>query len=127
MSRWSLVLMAGVLSLGGCASEPPGPSAATLQVALATPAQDDGAVLFTITGGPVDSIDAPDYQVYSRQTDANTLRVIVMGALKPGLIARIHIPDQSRIADYSGAVNQVAARDSYAQRDPTGYGLTLAP
>ncbi len=127
MSRWPLVLTAGLLSLGGCSSEPPGPSAATLQVALATPAPDDGAVLFTITGGPVDSIDAADYQVYSNQRDANTLRVIVMGALKPGIIARIHIPDQSRIADYSGMVNQVAARASYTQRDPAGYGLTLAP
>ena len=126
MSRRLRLLVAGLLSIGGC-SEPPGPSAATLQLALATPAQDDGAVLFTISGGPVDSIDVSDYQLYSNRVDANTLRVIVTGALKPGVIARIHIPDQSRIADYSGTMNQVAARASYAQRDPAGYGLTLAP
>jgi hypothetical protein len=127
MSRWLPLLAAGLLSLGGCSSESPGPSAATLQVGLASPAQDDGAVLFTISGGPVDSIEAPDYQVYSNRIDANTLRVIVTGSLQPGVIARIHVPDQSRIADYSGVVDQVAARSSYALRDPAGYGLTLIP
>jgi hypothetical protein len=96
-------------------------------VTLTTPNSDDGAVLFTLSGGPVDSVEAVGHSVYSARIDANTLRVIVTGTLGPGPVARIRIPDQQQVSGYGAMVNQVAARTTYQQRDPGGYSLTLAP
>jgi hypothetical protein len=126
VSRWGVVLGLGLAGLGGCSSEAPGPGSATLSLSLSSPAQDDGAVLLTITGGPVDSIEAPGYRIYSTSPEANTYRVIIAGQLVSGPIARVHIPDERRSADYAAIVEQVAARDSYRQRDPAGYGLSFA-
>jgi hypothetical protein len=78
----------------GCSGAASGPVGATLEVVLASPAQDDGAVLLTLSGGPVDSLAAasPDYLLYSSRSDPSTLRVIVTGDLGSGPIARIHTP-----------------------------------
>jgi hypothetical protein len=104
-----------------------GPIAATLEVNFSSLADDDGAVLFTISGGPVDSVDASGYRLYLARIDSNTLRVIVAGDLGSGIIARIHIADDRRLSQYSATLDQVAARVSYAQRDPAAYSLGLTP
>lgn len=117
----------GLGLLPSCSSEPAGPTQAILTVTLTTSNGDDGAVLFTLSGGPVDSVEAVGYSVYSARIDANTIRVIVTGALGPGPVARIRIPDQRQISGYLVIVNQVAARTTYQQRDPGGYSLALAP
>ncbi|HMH57521.1 MAG TPA: hypothetical protein VK535_14780 [Gemmatimonadales bacterium] len=88
---------------------------------------DDGAVLFTITGGPVESVEAVSGIVHSAQIDANTLRVVITGNLSAGAIARVRIADLTQDSHYSAAVNQVAARATYVQRDPGQYSITLAP
>jgi hypothetical protein len=123
---WTLL---GFLTLGlvACADEPAGPTPGTLDVALATPNGDDGAVLLTITGGPVDSVEAADFPVYSARVDPNTLRVIVIGHLASGTIARIHVADNRQTSRYSAVINQVAVRTTHAQRDPSGYSVSLDP
>lgn len=113
--------------LGGCSAEPSSPTGATLEINLATPAQDDGAVLFTVMGGPIDSVESAGHALYSSRPEANTLQVIVTGNLRAGTIARIHIADERLVAQYSATINQVAARTTYAQRDPGAYSLTLTP
>jgi hypothetical protein len=99
---------------------------ATLEVRFETSAADDGAVLFTVSGGPVDSVEAPEYRVYTAQTSPTSMRVVVAGDLKAGTIARIHIADGRKLAQYSARIDQVAARGSYAQRDPISYSLLVA-
>lgn len=120
----ALALVVGTLS--GCSSEPIAPTGATLDVSFSTTADDDGAVLFTISGGSVDSVEATGLALYSAQIDASTLRVILVGDLSSGKIARIHIADERRLSQYSATINQVAARRSYTQRDPLSYSLTVA-
>jgi hypothetical protein len=123
---WRRALLGMVLvGLGGCSAEAPGPATATLSLSLASPAQDDGAVLLTLSGGPVDSIETPEYRLYSIPVDANTYRVIIAGQLSSGLIARVHIPDERRSAEYTALVEQVAARGTYRQQDPAGYRLSF--
>jgi hypothetical protein len=111
--------------VAGCSSESSGPVAATLDVSLVTQAQDDGAVLFTVSGGPVDSVEAPGYRLYATRLAPESLRVIVAGQLGAGPIARLHIPDDQRVPQYSVGIEQVAARGTYLQRNPAEYGLTL--
>jgi hypothetical protein len=104
-----------------------GPTSGTLNVQLSSLRGDDGAVLFTITGGPVESVEAVSGTVRSAQVNANTLRVVITGNLSAGTIARVRIADASQASRYSIAVNQVAARSTYVARDPGQYSVTLAP
>jgi hypothetical protein len=120
----SLALGVGLSLLSSC-SEPSGPIQGTLNVSLVTPNSDDGAVLFTVSGGPVDTIEAVGYPVYSARVDANTLRIIVTGKLGSGPVARIRIADDRRLSHYTATINQVAVRATYQQRDPSSYFLTL--
>lgn len=122
--------LGAVIGLGlavSCSHEPSGPTAGTFDVRLATPNGDDGAVLFTISGGPIEAVEPLDYRVYSARVDANTHRVIVTGDITSGPVARIRIADDRQLPRYSASVNQVAARATYVQRDPTSYVLTFAP
>jgi hypothetical protein len=112
------------LWLSGCSQDPSAPISTTLEVRLETPAQDDGAALFTISGGPIDSVDALGHALYTARVDENTTRIIVVGNLTAGAIARIHIPDERLVSQYSVALNQVAAR-GYAQRDVGSYALSM--
>jgi hypothetical protein len=98
-----------------------------LNVKLGSLRGDDGAVLFTISGGPVESVEAVSGTVRSAQIDANTLRVVITGNLSAGAIARVRIADVTQASRYSAAVSQVAARLSYVPRDPGQYSITLAP
>ncbi len=125
MTRRHALLALTIAGVTGCSSEGAGPAAATLSLSLASPAQDDGAVLLTISGGPVDSIESPEYRLYSTPMDASTYRVIIAGPLSSGLVARVHIPDDRRSADYGAVVEQVAARGTYRQQDPAGYRLSF--
>lgn len=126
MSLRSALLLSAVSAwLAGCSQEPSAPAAATLDVDLATAAHDDGAVLFTISGGPVDSVEALGHALYVARIDDNTTRIIVTGDLGAGPIARLHIGDERWLPQYTVTLNQVAAR-SYTQRDVASYGLTLS-
>jgi hypothetical protein len=118
-------LMLSVL-LFSCSSGT-GPTAGSLNVKLSSLRGDDGAVLFTITGGPVESVEAVSGTVHSVQIDANTLRVVITGKLSAGAIARVRIADVTQASRYTAAVNQVAARSTYVPRDPGQYSITLAP
>jgi hypothetical protein len=125
--RSHLLRLVFALSLGSCSKEPSAPTAAALDLQLTTPAGDDGAVLLTISGGPVDSVEAPGLVLHVNRRALNATRVIVLGDIGPGRLARIHIPDGRQSSRYSVLINQVAARHSYAQRDPAAYTLNLTP
>ena len=125
--RWALGALVGLLLLPACSGEPVGPAAGILNLSLASPQGDEGAVLFTVTGGPLDTVEAVGHGLYSARIDANTLRVVVTGDLSAGIIARIRIPDERQASDYTAIVSQVALGSSYTQRDPAGYAIALAP
>jgi hypothetical protein len=120
------VLVPAVILITACSSDSVAPVGATLEVSFATAATDDGAVLFTVSGGPVDSVEAPGFRLYSAQISPTSLRVVVAGDLRAGTIARIHIADGRKLSQYSATIDQVAARGSYAQRDPVSYSLVVA-
>jgi hypothetical protein len=111
----------------GCSNEPVGPTPAVVEVTLSTPVSDAGAMLFTISGGPVEAIERTGYTLYFARIDSHTLRAIVTGNLQPGPVARIRIADERQLSRYSATIDQVATPSSYSQRNPAGYALTLNP
>ena len=121
--RWAL---AGLLLLA-CSGEYTGPVSGTLNLSLTSPQGAQGAVLFTVSGGPVDTVEAVGYELYSARVDASTWRVIVVGELASGTVAQIRIPDNRQASQYMATVHQVALRSGYAPRDPAGYTIVLAP
>lgn len=125
MKRGFLGLI-GLTLLPAC-SPNTGPTAGTLDLQLSTPYADDGAVLLTVSGGPVDSVEAAGSRVYLSRPDEATLLLIVAGDLHAGTIGRLHIPDTRQAPGYTVVVSQVAARSSYTQRDPSQYTIQLTP
>jgi hypothetical protein len=113
--------------LASCSSGSNGPTSGSLNVQFGSLQGDEGAVLFTVSGGPIESVEAVNGAVYTAQIDPNTTRVIVAGSLSSGPIARVRIADMSNAPQYSARLDQVAVRSSYAARDPGLYSLTLAP
>ena len=124
-TRSALVVLLLAL-VTACSDDTNSPTAGAMNLNLATPNSDDGGLLFTLTGGPIDSLVAMSGQVYSAKVDPSSYRVIIAGDLAAGTIARIYLPDIRRAGGYSATVTQAAARGSYVQRDPAGYTLTLS-
>lgn len=120
-----------IASCGGDKSptEPSGPVPGVLNVALTTPNADDGALLLTISGGPVVSVEPASaaYQVYTFTPDTTNVRVLVSGDIAAGALLRIHIADSRRAASYHATIAQAASRTTFAQRALSGYTFTVAP
>lgn len=126
-----LLALLAVSSCGGdhAPTEPSGPVPGVLNVALTTPNADDGALLLTISGAPVVSVEAASaaYQVYSFIPDTNNVRVLVSGDLATGALLRIHVADTRRAASYHATISQAASRTTFAQRTLSGYSVAVAP
>ena len=119
-----LLWLSLALLLAAC-SNSTGPTAGILNVTVTSPHQDDGGILLSVYGGPVDSVEAVGYPIHSTHA-ADTVKMIVTGNLTSGVIARVHIPDSRQASRYAVHIKQVAARQTYAQRDPAGYAVVLA-
>ena len=133
-SMRTAAIAAGLLAVASCGgdhtpTEPAGPVPGVLNVALTTPNADDGAVLLTISGAPVVSVEAasPAYQVYSFTPDTNNVRVLVSGDIATGALLRIHVADTRRAASYRATIAQAASRTTFAQRTLSGYSFTVTP
>ena len=124
-----LVLLALASACGdGGPTEPAGPVPGVLKIALATPNADDGALLFTVSGGRVSTVDAATgYQIYTAQPDTMTTRILVTGDIAAGEVVRIQVPDTRSAAAYHATIAQAASRTTFAQRALAGYALAVAP
>jgi hypothetical protein len=115
------------LLLVSCSGDITGPVSGSLEVRLNSPNTDDGAALFTVTGGPVETVDAVLGTVYTAKVDGNTTRVVIAGSLTSGPIARVRIADVSHAVLYSVQLNQLAVRSTYAPRALAGYTISIIP
>jgi hypothetical protein len=135
MRRAAIGGIVGALALAGCAGESPtdpGPDPAQagwLTVEFVAAAGDVGGVLFTFSGGPIDSIRGnAGLQAFARAaTDASWQVMLIGRPLPAGAIGAIHVPDVARAAEYQATITQVAGRGAHEQRDPAGYAIRLAP
>ena len=125
-----LALLSLAASCGdGGPTGPAGPVPGVLKIALTTPNADDGALLFTVSGGRISTVDAAaaGYQIYTAQPDTLTTRILVTGDIGAGEVVRIHVPDTRSAAAYHATIAQAASRATFAQRVLAGYALAVAP
>ncbi len=132
MKRWLLVwiLLAGVYACGdGSVIGPePTPSLAPvrgwLNVQLTTPNSDDGGIMFTVAGGPIDSVRFV-HEGFSSAVSDSTWRFLATGELSTGAIAQLLVPNVDNASVYRPEIQQVAALITYELRDLAGYRLQV--
>jgi hypothetical protein len=97
-----------------------------LTVALATPNSGDRAIVVTVSGPAITSVEAGStaYVAHSR-TVSGLVRAAVFGPLASGPLLRIQVPDVAKAAAYSATVVEVSDAGN-ALRDPAGYTLSVA-
>ena len=133
MKRWFLVwiLLAGVYACGDgsvIGPEPtPLPAAAVpgwLRVQLTTPHSDDGGIMFTVAGGPIDSVRFI-HEGFASAVSDSIWRFLATGELSNGAIAQLLVPNVDNASVYLPEIQQVAALVTYELRDLAGYRLQV--
>ncbi len=121
-----------VVMLGSCGGEeppsgpPPPPSGpGFLQVLLQTPRINDGALLITLSGGPLDSLRVSQATLLTAPPGVNDQQVIIAGDVRAGVVLRFWVPERANVADYRAVLDQVATRRDYIQQSLTDYSLTI--
>lgn len=108
---------------GGGSSAEPG----FLTLTLNTPNADDGALLFRVVGGQVDSVvGGAMVQAGSYSIQPSLTRVVVAGNIIDGVVAQVAVPDVNDAASYSVIMEQVAVRNTNAQRSVSGYSIAVS-
>ncbi len=97
-----------------------------VNVTLATPNSNDGALLLTLSGGTMDSLTASAGTIFFASTGTNTFRVMVAGTIVDGPIVRFWMPDRRNVAQYLATPEQAAVRTTYEQQDIGAYSLSIA-
>lgn len=117
LRRLGLVFLAAL----GCTDAPTGPLPGALDVLLAGPSAEAGALLFHVEGGPVDSVASAGAMVVSAPFTGVRRRVLVVGEDLRGVVARVYVPDVS--VSYRMRIVEVANARSYALMDTTRFAL----
>lgn len=123
MTRWRMVaLMTSLVVAMACGdSKPVEPVAGDLTVTLASPGTSDGAILLRVTG-PIESVSpVGSYRVDAAETPGGMWRIVVVGSVTSGPVARIRVPDLAAADQYLAIVEQVAARGTFALLSTSGY------
>ncbi len=130
--RTKALALALVALTAGCSDDdlppgpPPGPSGpGLLAVVLETPNSNDGALLFRLSGGRMDSLRVSQLTLLTANTGTNERRVMLAGNIGAGVVLRFWIPERADLAGYSVVLEQVATRAIYVQRPLDGYSLSI--
>ena len=130
-ARWIFAMVAAGLVGTACSDDATGgvPQAGALLVSLATPHADDGALLFEVTGPPIDSATAASAgrRLFTRRDGNGNIVGVVVGSLAPGAVVTLHVPDIGTAAAYSVRVIEVADRQDVLRASLAGYALTVIP
>ena len=132
MKRWFLVciLLAPVHACADSSVTGPEPIPSPAQVPgwlnvqLTTPNADDGGIMFTVAGGPIDSVRFVNQGFATAVTDS-IWRFLATGELSTGPIAQLLVPNVDDASLYRPEIQQVAALATYQQRDLAGYSLQV--
>jgi len=127
--RWLLALVAALPVAAACSDEPTrSADAGTVTLRLTTPHTDDGAVLFEVTGPPVEGATPADasLQLFTRREGDSTLVGVVVGSISDGAVVELQVPDIDEAAGYTARVIEVADRQNALRASLTGYALTSA-
>jgi len=85
-----------------------------------------GAILLTITGGPVEQVTALGGQQVSFAVPfEGTTKVVVSGNLANGEVLRLRVPDVTLSSAYHAKSDQVADKVTFALLEASSYQFTI--
>jgi hypothetical protein len=126
-----LILVVGATACGGGTDSlgvPPVqqsiPDPGFVDVRLSSPNVGDRGILFSVSGAPVDTVQASGALEIRSVVVSGATIVILRGAVGPGIVARVRIADRNRLSQYSASVLQ-AVGSNYEQRGASAYRLDL--
>jgi len=129
-SRWIFVMVAALVVGAACSDDPTGggTQAGTVTLRLTTPHADDGAVLFEVSGPPIDTAIAVNasLRLFTRRTSGSTIVGVVVGVVANGAVVTLQVPDAGA-PGYTARVLEVADRQNALRSSLTGYALTVGP
>ncbi len=120
-----------VVILASCGEElPPGPppppsGPGFLRVLWQTPRSNDGALLITLSGGPLDSLRVSQTTLLTAPPGVNDQQLIIAGDVRAGVVLLFWVPERTNVANYRAVLNQVATRADFLQQSLTDYSLTI--
>jgi hypothetical protein len=117
--------LAVVLLVGCGGTDAPPITPGEVGVELNAPGTPPGAMVLTVSGGPVASIRPISGVESAISTDAGQTRILLVGALDGGEVAVLTIPDRSQAARYVVHVDQVADAATFALLDPAAWSARL--
>ncbi len=123
--------LSAVVMLASCGEElPPGPppppsGPGFLQVLLQTPRTNDGALLITLSGGPLDSLRVSQTTLLTAPPGVNDQQLIIAGDVRACVVLLFWVPERTNVANYRAVLNQVATRADFIQQSLTDYSLTI--
>lgn len=129
--RWIFVMVAALSAGAACSDDPVGSvtRAGTVTLRLTTPHADDGAMMFAVSGPPIDSAVAinASLRLFTRRTSDSTVVGVVAGVVTNGDVVTLHVPNVAAAADYTARVVEVADRRNAVRGSLTGYALAVGP
>lgn len=115
-----------LLALAGCGGTDPIPvTPGELAVQLTAPGTPPGAMVLTVSGGPVSGITPTNGIEGALSTDADGTHLLLVGSLNGGVVAVLQIPDVALAARYVVRIDQVADGTTFALLDPAQWGASL--
>lgn len=126
MTRRSITVLGLLVLSGACGDSNQNPSGAGDLFVSYSGTGEAGAILLTISGGPVESTTAVGtQQVAATSPYPNTTRVVVLGEIGNGDLLKIRVPDVSQVTHYSVRADQVADQTSFALIDPSRHSFSV--
>jgi hypothetical protein len=98
---------------GGDGGNGNNPVPGNLTVALTAQSSAPGAVMFTVSGGTINSVTVSGgYHKYETTLSGTSRRVLITGNVTAGALVTIAVPDINKVSQYNATVNQVSARST---------------
>ncbi len=99
----------------------------TLVLSLITPNNDDGAILFTISGGDIDSPTAASAAdvLFFRSTGATSISAVIVGDISAGALVEFEVPAGTSASSYTTTITEVADRSNALRGSVAGYSLSV--
>jgi len=115
---------------GGDGGNGHNPTPGNLTVSLVSAPSAPGAVLFTVSGGAINSVAVSGtYHEYETTLSPTSRKVLLTGNIIAGALVSIAVPDINKASQYSATMSQVSARSGavtpYQQLATAGFGLTV--
>ena len=99
----------------------------TLVLSLITPNNDDGAILFTLSGGDIDNptaVFAADV-FFFRSTGATSISAVIVGDISAGAVVEFEVPAGTSASSYTTTITEVADRSNALRGSVASYSLSV--